>query len=111
MQTAKAISMPLPTDNPAGRPIPKDPEAALYPIEVSYLTGKSIRTLDAERLRGTGIPFLKAGSAIRYRRGDVDAYIASNMRRSTVDAANCERRSQFPSIPPGHAAAAKGIDQ
>ena len=77
--------MPAPTDQPAGRPIPEHPDAALYPAEVAFLTGKSLRTLEAERLRGGGIAFLKCGRAVRYRRRDVTAWIAARLRRSTSD--------------------------
>lgn len=84
---------PPPGDEPAGRPVPEHPDAALFPAEVAFLTGKSIRTLEAERLRGGGIAFLKAGRAVRYRRRDVDAWIAANLRSSTSDPGSGERRS------------------
>jgi hypothetical protein len=80
------VSVPAaPADEPAGRPIPEHPDAALYPAEVAFLTGKSLRTLEAERLRGGGILFLKCGRAVRYRRRDVTAWIAARLRRSTSD--------------------------
>lgn len=74
---------PPPADMPAGREIPTRPDAALYPIEVSYLTGKSVRTLELERHKGGGIRFLKSGGAVRYLRGDVDVWIAANLRTTT----------------------------
>ncbi len=85
-----------PADQPAGRPIPEHPMAALYPAEASFLTGKSLRTLEAERLKGGGIPFLKVGRAVRYLRGDVDRWVTASRRTSTTDpgSPSCERRSQ-----------------
>jgi hypothetical protein len=74
-----------PSDSPAGRPIPEHPDAALFPIEVAYLTGRGLRTLEADRLRGGGIPFLRIGRGVRYRRRDVLGWIESRVRTSTSD--------------------------
>jgi hypothetical protein len=43
------------------------------------------RTLQRQRLEGRGPAFVKIGAAVRYRRSDLDAYIASNRRTSTSD--------------------------
>ncbi len=74
-------------DKPAGRPIPQDPEAALFELEVSHLAGPSVRTLQALRLRGGGPPFFYAGSrrAVRYKRRHVLEWIERRIRRSTSD--------------------------
>lgn len=72
-------------DMPAGRPVPQGSEAALFPSEVAYLTGLSARTLDTVRVTGGGIPYLKFGRSVRYRRGDVDTWIAARVRKSTTD--------------------------
>ncbi len=74
-------------DEPAGRPIPQDPEAALFEAEASHLAGPSVRTLQALRLRGGGPVFFYAGSrrAVRYRRRDVLDWIEQRIRRSTSD--------------------------
>ena len=56
-------TMPAPTDQPAGRPIPEHPDAALYPAEVAFLTGKSLRTLVQEN--ASGIPAWEATPMIR----------------------------------------------
>jgi hypothetical protein len=46
--------------------------------QVSKLTGKACRTLAKERSLGTSaIPYVKQGKSVRYRRSDVDRYIAS----------------------------------
>ncbi len=71
---------------PAGRIIPTDPDALLYQAEVAYLTAQSERTLEAYRLKGGGPPFIVIGKrGVRYRRGDVQEWIAARRRRSTSD--------------------------
>lgn len=72
-------------DEPAGRPIPQDPEAALFETEASHLAGPSVRTLQAFRLRGGGPAFFYAGSrrAVRYKRRHVLEWVQRRIRRST----------------------------
>ncbi len=65
--------------------IPLDPDALLYEIEVAYLTGQSKRTLQAYRQKGAGPEFVKLGTAVRYQRRVVMAYVASHRRQSTSD--------------------------
>ena len=74
-------------DEPAGRPIPQDPEAALFEAEVAFLTGLSVRSIQALRLRGGGPVFFYAGTrrAVRVRRRDVLEWIEQRIRRSTSD--------------------------
>lgn len=48
--------------------------------------GLSASTLAKKRLRGDGPPFVKFGGAVRYRREDLEAFIASAVRTSTSDA-------------------------
>lgn len=47
-----------------------------------------------QRMRGDGPPFAKLGeskqSSVRYRRSDVDAWLAQRMRRSTSDAGGAQ---------------------
>lgn len=75
-----------PDDEPAGRPIPRDPDALLYPAEAAFLLGLSIRTLEAARLKGDFVPYIRLGRrAIRYRRQDILDGIAARRRRSTSD--------------------------
>lgn len=45
----------------------------------------SAKKLEADRLKGTGCPFIKIGSAVRYRISDILAYEDANLRRSTSD--------------------------
>jgi excisionase family DNA binding protein len=66
---------------------PLRPEDPLFtPSEAAkYLTlGKS--TLDNKRHLGGGPAFLKLGKVVRYRKSDLDTWVASLVRRSTSDA-------------------------
>jgi hypothetical protein len=57
--------------------------------EVAKLIELSVHWLRRKRWSGGGIPFIKiaegAGGAVRYRREDVEAFIASRLRKSTSD--------------------------
>ena len=75
---------------PAGRPIPSDPDALLFGAEAAYLAGLSIRTLESLRLRGNGPCFIKFSRAVRYRRLDVLAWIERKVRLSTSDRGEAE---------------------
>jgi len=44
---------------------------------------KSVRTLQAERQRGAGIPFLKLGRSVRYDPNVVERYLRAQTRAST----------------------------
>jgi hypothetical protein len=70
---------------PAGRPIPRDPDALLFTVEAAYLRGQSPRTLEKERVSGGGCSFVLLGRSVRYRRRDVLAHIESQLCRSTSD--------------------------
>lgn len=54
--------------------------------EAAQLRRQSIRTLQAERLRGVGCSYVKLGRSVRYRRADVLAYIEANLRTATETA-------------------------
>ena len=41
--------------------------------------------LNKDRLGKARIPFIKIGRSVRYRRSDVEYFIASNLRKSTSD--------------------------
>jgi hypothetical protein len=62
----------------------------LTEIEAAQLRRQSVRTLQAERLRGDGCPFVKLGRSVRYRRRDVTAFISANVRTSTTDSGSRE---------------------
>jgi len=57
----------------------------LTEIEAAQLRRQSVRTLQAERLRGDGCPFVKLGRSVRYRRRDVLQFIEAKVRLSTSD--------------------------
>ncbi len=47
--------------------------------------GISVRTLQGDRQRGTGIPFVKLGRTVRYNWDSVLVYIQKHERISTSD--------------------------
>jgi excisionase family DNA binding protein len=54
------------------------------PQAAEYLQlGKN--TLEQDRLRGGGIPYVQRGRSVRYDIVDLDAWIAANKRRSTSE--------------------------
>lgn len=53
--------------------------------EAARLVGLSRKTLEAKRLTGEGPRFLKLGRSVRYRREDIDAWLAANLRSSTSE--------------------------
>lgn len=71
---------------PAGRPIPHDPDALLFGAEAAHLLGLSHRTLESMRVRGGGPRFIRLSArAIRYRRADLVAWADERSRESTSD--------------------------
>lgn len=52
----------------------------------TYLGGISHRTLESWRVSGGGPVFVRIGRSIRYRRSDLEAFIASGARRNTSEA-------------------------
>lgn len=53
--------------------------------ETARFIGKSVSTLQKERLRGDGLPFVKLGRSVRYRPEDVHAFIAACVVNSTSE--------------------------
>ena len=54
--------------------------------QAASLLGMSVAFLERDRWAGAKIPFVKVGErAVRYRRADLDAFIAGRTRRSTSD--------------------------
>jgi predicted DNA-binding transcriptional regulator AlpA len=55
--------------------------------EAAELIGMSVHWLRRKRWAGGGIPFIKIGDgpvgAVRYRREDIDTFIAGRVRKST----------------------------
>lgn len=54
--------------------------------EAARLRGQSVRTLQAERVKGGGCPFVKLGRSVRYRRSDILRYIEQRIVSSTTEA-------------------------
>ena len=74
------------SDEPAGRPIPQDPNALLHTAEAAFLLGLSPRTLETLRLKGDGPPFIVVTKkAVRYRRQDIMDWIRVRKRQSTSE--------------------------
>jgi hypothetical protein len=48
--------------------------------------GVSIRTLQAARVKGGGVPFVRIGRSVRYRMEDVLAYEQARLRTNTSEA-------------------------
>ncbi len=55
-----------------------DRDPLLTEVQTAKVLNLSMRTLQAWRTRRTGPSFVRAGRAIRYRRSDLDAWVAAN---------------------------------
>jgi len=78
-------------------------EELLTTLETAQLLRCSLRTLDRERADGRGCPFVRIGGRIRYRRRDIEAFIAANVRghaASAVPAQSRHRRLSKQAAPP-----------
>jgi hypothetical protein len=71
------------TVGPAGRPLPWDRDALLFPAEAAHLLALSARTLEGLRLRGGGPAFVRLRRAVRYRRADLSAWVEARRFGST----------------------------
>ena len=61
-------------------------EPLLTTREAAALLGVSKAFLERDRWAGARIPFVRLGTrAVRYRRTDIDIYVAHRIRRSTSD--------------------------
>jgi len=58
-------------------------DALLTPRELAEKLAIKPKTLEAMRHRGTGPAYVKAGRSVRYREGDVNAWLEENTRGST----------------------------
>lgn len=57
----------------------------LRTVAAAAYTGLAKSTLEKMRVRGDGCPFIRIGRAVLYDPDDLDAWLASNRRRSTSD--------------------------
>ena len=65
---------------------PGDPALVLLDqARLAKLLDCSTRTLERQRVEGTGIPFCRVGRLVRYRLLDVSEYLEAQRRRSTSD--------------------------
>jgi predicted DNA-binding transcriptional regulator AlpA len=60
-------------------------ESLLTVAQVSEITGRSISTLEKDRLFGSGPRYVKLGRLVRYRPSDVQAWLSERVRRSTSE--------------------------
>lgn len=81
VRAAQALSDP----QPAGRVIPRDPDALLHLKEAAHLAGLSHRTFEKFGTTGGGPLRTKLGKSVRFRRQDVIDWMLKNSRRSTSD--------------------------
>lgn len=81
VKVPKTAAVPV---GPAGRPLPTDPDALLYPAEAAHLLAMSERTLEGLRLRGGGPPFYRLRRSIRYRRRDINGWVEARHYSSTA---------------------------
>jgi excisionase family DNA binding protein len=63
-----------------------DYDHLLTEVQAAELLGLSVRTLQAWRVRGSMIPYVRCGRAVRYRASDVRAWIAAHTVTSTTEA-------------------------
>lgn len=63
------------------------PPVLMTEQQVAERQKRSVKTLQNQRLTGTGIPFLKLGRSVRYALSDVTEWEAAHRRRSTSDLA------------------------
>ena len=75
-------------------PATPEPSARLLTAEdVAGITGLSVETLAQWRSQRRGIPFLKLSrNVVRYRQGDLDAWLAERIVRVEADSSIAERR-------------------
>jgi len=67
--------------------------ALLSAEDVAVITGLSVETLAQWGSQRKGIPFLKLSrNVVRYRQGDLDAWLAERIVRVATDPSNAERR-------------------
>jgi predicted DNA-binding transcriptional regulator AlpA len=65
--------------------MPSEVHAMMTPQDAAAHLGLSVGRLAKMRLTGDTPPFAKIGASVRYRRDDLDAWLASRMRKSTSD--------------------------
>ena len=46
--------------------------------QLADILGFAPKTLSNQRILGTGLPFIKIGNAVRYKKSDIETYIEEN---------------------------------
>lgn len=67
------------------------PEELLDERAIAKLTGRARATLQKDRLYGRGIPFVRIGRLVRYRRSDYEHYIAGLPAFKSTTEADCAK--------------------
>lgn len=74
----------MPPDNQTVLPV-LTPDGLLSPEQAAQHMGLSVKTLATWRSTGRhALPFIRCGSRIRYRRADLDAWLASRQHTGTA---------------------------
>jgi hypothetical protein len=63
------------------------PLKLVKPRVAAEIIGRSVSTLAKDRMRGSGCPYVKDGSAVRYDLRALEKYIAEHTHRSTSETA------------------------
>lgn len=62
--------------------------------ELATRQRRSVKTLQADRLKGGGVPFVKLGRSVRYRLSDIMDWEDAHVMRSTSDTSSMTRISR-----------------
>ena len=65
--------------------MPSEFRSVMTPREAAASLSLSVGGLAKMRLTGDSPRFVKIGASVRYRRGDLDAWLQSRIRKSTSD--------------------------
>lgn len=68
------------------------PEVALFSqVTVAAIRDCSLATIERDRWAGTGIPFVKIGRAVRYRKADICAWLEMHKSVQSTTQAQCQK--------------------
>lgn len=59
------------------------PRDVMNTAEAAEYLGLATRTLEERRIKGADPVFVRIGRSVRYRRMDLDAWLAANLKTST----------------------------
>ncbi len=80
LATGVDLGSPISTWTPRDSGLPR-----LNEKQLAERWGVSARTLQAARVKGTGVPFVRIGRSVRYRLEDVLAYEQARLRTNTSE--------------------------